>query len=485
MANIKYQQRSLLLLLPLGLLAVASYALDKRIPIGISPKLQSQLLDLMRIIIPGFFAVAVAFLLPTIKRSLQITAVIVNYIALAWFSHVRYGDFFTQPTAWILSSLVTTLILLPSNDSDGESEGLSFKNLIIKTIGVMIMPALTMLTIVVVIKNIEHSILITFTSVFIDSFLSCLFVPIYEVMLTLGFSSLLNSLVSLQNESVTIHAMLNSIMLVNMISLPAIILTRALFSKNYSCLFVFFLALIVFLTSKIGTCISVELMILLLMYPGSYLTLCLSSIIIFFISVYMQLPSVTSFYMLYQPDLIIRNLTFLQLNSTYYELMILAALIPVTTQILLTRIGKINHLKNKLRHKYRNSGYNIKDIRNPDLLLISILNAIGGTSNLRKVFIKNEALHIVVFDYRKITPTQLNLVSGRRAEFIRAEDTIRLSLGSLSYIVYKRLSNIIEDSDGFVNNEIELFEQFNIKEYVENIQEKSKIERLRLDTDKT
>ena len=226
-------------------------------------------------------------------------------------------------------------------------------------------------------------------------------------------------------------------------------------------------------------------MILLLMYPGSYLTLCLSSIIIFFISVYMQLPSVTSFYMLYQPDLIIRNLTFLQLNSTYYELMILAALIPVTTQILLTRIGKINHLKNKLRHKYRNSGYNIKDIRNPDLLLISILNAIGGTSNLRKVFIKNEALHIVVFDYRKITPTQLNLVSGRRAEFIRAEDTIRLSLGSLSYIVYKRLSNIIEDSDGFVNNEIELFEQFNIKEYVENIQEKSKIERLRLDTDKT
>ncbi|MGN0902959.1 MAG: hypothetical protein ACI4M9_06720, partial [Succinivibrio sp.] len=56
----KYQQRSMLLLLPLGLLAIVSFALDKRIPIGIDFTVQSILLKLCRTMIPGFFAIAVA-----------------------------------------------------------------------------------------------------------------------------------------------------------------------------------------------------------------------------------------------------------------------------------------------------------------------------------------------------------------------------------------------------------------------------------------
>ena len=40
-----YQKRSLVMLLPLGLLAVSSYALDKRIPLGISFDMQHILLQ--------------------------------------------------------------------------------------------------------------------------------------------------------------------------------------------------------------------------------------------------------------------------------------------------------------------------------------------------------------------------------------------------------------------------------------------------------
>ena len=64
----KYQQRSMLLLMPLGLLAIASYALDKRIPIGIDFNLQNILLELSRTLITGFFEIAIACMVANFNR---------------------------------------------------------------------------------------------------------------------------------------------------------------------------------------------------------------------------------------------------------------------------------------------------------------------------------------------------------------------------------------------------------------------------------
>ena len=255
MNNANYQQRSLLLLFPLGLLAIASFALDKRIPIGIDFTVQTILLEICRTMLPGLFAVSVACLIPTFNRFYQLFAVGLNYSLLCGISIVFYPHLFSQPTAWVISSLASTMFMLPSHDLDQSAERASFGAILIKLTGVLFVPALILLSFVVIIKNIEHSILITFTSVFVDSFLSCLFVPIYEIMLTLGFSSLLNSLVSLQTESDTIHAMLNSILMTNLFALPSLILVRAFMAKSYNRLFLVFLAMITCLTSKIGSCI--------------------------------------------------------------------------------------------------------------------------------------------------------------------------------------------------------------------------------------
>lgn len=470
MPSSKFQQKSLLLLLPLGLLAIVSYALDKRIPTLLDIESQTLLLETCRIILPGFFAIAAACMVPTFNRKLQIATVAFIYSVLVAFSLSKYQNFFTQPTSWILSSLVATLFLLPN--SDIETEDLSFRSLLSKVFCICTFPFIALFTIMVVVKNIEHSILITFTSVFLDSFLSCLFVPIYEIMLTLGFSSLLNSLVSLQSESAIIQAMLNSIMLTNMISLPAIIITRASFAKSYNRLFLVFLAFITCLTSKIGTCISVELLILMFFYPGTFLALCVSSIFLFFLNLSLQLGTFTSFYMLYQPDLILRNLAFLQLSSSHFAVIFFSILIPLAMQIIISKIGKINHLKNKLKRRFRNSGFNLRDIKNPDLFLISILNGIGGKSNLKAVWIDNDFLFIKVFNYKKVVIPQINLISKRRIEFIRSENNLRIPLGTLSFIVWKRLNNIVEESSNYTTDEVELSEQFDLKNYVLNLQEK-------------
>ena len=81
-----YQKRSLVMLLPLGLLAVSSYALDKRIPLGISFDMQHILLQFFSLVMPGLFAIAVSSLMPTSNRFYQLLAVGFNYSFLTCIS---------------------------------------------------------------------------------------------------------------------------------------------------------------------------------------------------------------------------------------------------------------------------------------------------------------------------------------------------------------------------------------------------------------
>ncbi len=480
-----YHHRSVFLLLPIGLMAIVSYALDKRIPVGIDINAQTAMLEAFRIIIPAFFAVAIGFMLPTISRIAQISAILLNYTAMALFSLANFHSFFSQPTSWIVASLTCTLFFLPSAESEGDSEGLSFNRVLAKLFGTITLPPLTLLAIFVFIKNIEHSISITFTSVFLNSLLSCLFVPLYEIMLTLGFSSSLNSLVSMQVESDTLKAILNSILLTNTLALPAVITSRALFSRSYNRMFLVFLAIMACMSSKIGTCISVELMILLFFFPGTYSVLCISSIALFFVNIYLKLGSLTSFYLLYQPDLVIKNLAFLHLGRAHFAVIILSVAIPFVFQAIVSRVGKINHLKQKLRRRYDSSYFKVSDVKNPDLLAISILKIIGGKSNLREVMLYGESIRISFYSYTLMHRSQLNAIFRKRFRVDQSRQLLELNIGSMAYIVFKRLDNIAKESLNLNPNEIELSSQFNIMEYVQTIQEKNRIERYRLDTDKT
>lgn len=467
----KYSKRSMFLLLPVGLLAIASYALDKRIPLDIDYNLQSILMQIFRIVLPGIFAICVACLMPTSNRFFQLLAVGFNYSILSSISLSQYSNLFTQPTAWIIASLSATLFLLPSNDKDSENENVSFFTFLYKLIGIIVMPTLTLIGFVVIVKNIEHSIFITFTSVFVESVLACLFVPIYEIMLTLGFSASLNSLVSLQVDSETVNAILNSIILTNIIALPALIFTRAMVATQYNRFFLVLLAIITCLSSRIGACVSIELAILLFFFPGTLIVLCTSSILIFFVSYYLQLATFTNFYMLYEPDLILKNLTLLHVTPLHYYAIVMAIIIPPALQLFFSKLGVINTLKNTLRSNDKIAGIKFNQMQNPDLMLIAILKNVGGISNICGTSSIGNELYVKVHSLKKVSTFRLSLLGKNRISYLRAFNEIKFNLGAQTKTIYKRMSNIILESQRYSQNVIHVAKPFNIDNHLKELQE--------------
>ena len=466
-----YQKRSLVMLLPLGLLAVSSYALDKRIPLGISFDMQHILLQFFSLVMPGLFAIAVSSLMPTSNRFSQLLAVGFNYSFLTCISKLFYQYTFTQPTAIVIASLTATLFLLPSNDLDSDNDNITFFSFLSKAIGILLTPLISLICFVVIIKNVEHSILITFTTVFIESTLSCIFVPIYEFMLTFGFSSVLNSVVSVQTNSETVNAILNSITLTNLVSLPVIILTKALFSDSYSRIFLVFLALITCLSAKIGSCISIELAILMFFFPGTLIALCLSSVVVFFFCYNMQLQTFTSFYMLYEPDLVLKNLTLLHINTYHHYAIALSVVCPILIQIAFSKIGLLNLLKDKFKSSDKIAGYKPSQLTNPDLQLIAILKALGGISNICNTSLIGNELYVKVFKYKRISTFRLNLFGKNKITYLRAFSEVKFSFGLNSQIIYQRLQNILSDSKNYNQSYISLTRPFDINEYLNNLQE--------------
>ena len=290
-------------------------------------------------------------------------------------------------------------------------------------------------------------------------------------MLTFGFSSVLNSVVSVQTNSETVNAILNSITLTNLVSLPVIILTKALFSDSYSRIFLVFLALITCLSAKIGSCISIELAILMFFFPGTLIALCLSSVVVFFFCYNMQLQTFTSFYMLYEPDLLLKNLTLLHINTYHHYAIALSVVCPILIQIAFSKIGLLNLLKDKFKSSDKIAGYKPSQLTNPDLQLIAILKALGGISNICNTSLIGNELYVRVFKYKRISTFRLNLFGKNKITYLRAFSEVKFSFGLNSQIIYQRLQNILSDSKNYNQSYISLTRPFDINEYLNNLQE--------------
>ena len=243
-------------------------------------------------------------------------------------------------------------------------------------------------------------------------------------------------------------------------------MVRAYLAKSYNRLFLVFLAMITCLTSKIGSCISVELSILMFFYPGTLIVLCISSVMLFFLSLYLDLSTFTNFFMLYQPDLVLKNLAFFQLSTSHYALMLTAVIVPAIIQVILLKIGTVNYLKNKFKKRSITGGLSIDEIDNPELLLIAILKNIGGKSNIETVSKLGNELIIKVFNYKLISSRELGKLGSKKVLFIRSINKIKLDLGSMTNVIYTRLHNIVSDSANYNQNEVSLSEPFNFEGYI-------------------
>ena len=75
-----YQHRSILLLLPLMLLAISTWALSNQVAPQLDPGTRNYLLLTGRIFFPGLFVLMVAFVVPTVDRFVQLSVVAAVYV---------------------------------------------------------------------------------------------------------------------------------------------------------------------------------------------------------------------------------------------------------------------------------------------------------------------------------------------------------------------------------------------------------------------
>ncbi len=456
------QPRYLLLLLPIALLALASYALDLRSNFTWPLSLQSYLITISRIIFPGFFALGASFLVPTTSRSLQLFVVFSNYFLLTLFCQSNLPEFFAQPTTIVLSSLSATLALLPDLDLGVRKKERPLAKLW-EFILAFSLPTFTLLILFVVVTQLNNFIALSLSKNLVSSLTSCIVAPIYILMQALGFSSILNAVANLQYNSIFTTSVLNSVVLTNLIALPIIILTRASISQGGSRLFLCFFGLVVALTSHIGTCISIELCILLLFFQGSFISLCVSSIGLFFLSLYYKLPALSNFFLLYQPDLSFKHKIILLLPEQYLTMFLSAIAIPFILQIIMghlyvfksfnrRRIGPELNLKLKLNSK-----------SNPDLYVIAILRSCGGLSNLRQVSRQGRVCYIKVNNPDLVSYEQLNKICHKRTRFERNNNIYILDVGDKSAVITQKLKEMIAEVPETSDNLIPLSQEFIIR----------------------
>ena len=185
----------------------------------------------------------------------------------------------------------------------------------------------------------------------------------------------------------------------------------------------------------------------------------------------MQLQTFTSFYMLYEPDLVLKNLTLLHINTYHHYAIALSVVCPILIQIAFSKIGLLNLLKDKFKNSDKIAGYKPSQLTNPDLQLIAILKALGGISNICNTSLIGNELYVKVFKYKRISTFRLNLFGKNKITYLRAFSEVKFSFGLNSQIIYQRLQNILSDSKNYNQSYISLTRPFDINEYLNNLQE--------------
>lgn len=439
----RHHRRSICLLLPLVCLAVFSFALDPRMPHNISEPLRLNFLALVRVVIPCLFAVNAALLIPATYRSLQLLTVIISYACLLAATLQYMPQFFYCPTACVLAALTSTIAHLPSG-SRGRTPPLL--HLLARFAMAFVTPVIFYIILLAIAGRLDNFIALTLTSSFVTSLYAAIIVPGYTVMQTMGFNSIFNSVDILQHNELHINCLADVIMLVNTVSLPAVMLARSCFVSPGKRIFLCLLGFITILTSQVGSCVSLELAMLLFFYPGTYMTLLGCSVLIYLFCLNAGFGNFTSFGWLYHPDLIMENLNLLNLPARDYFCLGFALLLPVFSVFLFITLGQ--KLKTRYKPKIRASlnGYSIRPDSQADLYVLGLLRALGGISNLRMASSRGSEVLIEVEDSGRVSEQVLKTVCQRRARFDRRRNLYVCDLGSHSHVIETRLNNLLADN---------------------------------------
>ncbi|MCR5537082.1 MAG: hypothetical protein K6F05_06685 [Succinivibrio sp.] len=462
----RYQQRSLMLLIPLVLTALCTYAFSPTFgEVLFSEGFALYAHNLGDFCFPLCFTLTAALLIPAISRTLQLFTVSLNYTWLFFLAQNYLKLEFICSTACIIAALTSCIVFLPRPVRIGQFYPNEQHPLKILWLGMsaFALPGIVFATLLIISRQLELFIYHLITANFIESALSVVLAPAYLLLQSMGFQVALEIRNLEQTDAANMSAIINAVVLSNLIALPCIMWMRACFVKGWLQALLTFLGLITLITSHVGMCVSMEMAIMLLFFPGSFSALLLTSCALFLLSRNLQLDSLANLSELYQPDLRLNLPHFALLGHDYLMLCLCAALAPVLIVCALTLMQ--NHHRQRLSRHIRDnaSGFRVNSKSLPDLQVIALLRSIGGLSNLKHVNRQGSLLLLKVLNYQRVSSAALGQICLKKVQYDRQHNLFLCHLGANCYTIEQRLTRLLADAQIGEGQEIPLSQPFLIK----------------------
>ncbi|MCK0513632.1 hypothetical protein MXE38_01910 [Anaerobiospirillum sp. NML120448] len=460
-----YKQRSILILLPLMLLAICTWALN---PIN-TPELALNQRDVLllaaRIFFPGLFAIAVALVVPTFDRLFQLTTVTIVYVLSLLLTLSSNISVINSPIICVLSAVSTLLAMLPYSSFEQDRFAGQSRRLFLTLFFVVLLPVVTLLALSVIVKQFNIFILYTLEDKFGEGLLSVIYVPMYLMLQSVGLHDLVGHLITFNYKNNMVTAFVNTIIVCNIFALPATIFFRSLFTKKHINLFLTLLVVVCILTSSIGACVSLILLLLVIFYPGAFGALLITSMSCFLLSYYLHIPAITSVENLYLPDVNFNSTRefFTEGNHNFGMLAAFAVIVPCIIIELSMVLSRENLLDKKRKIRSINRGYTINANSSPELTLLAFLRALGGISNIVDVEEDGSWIYIQVINNDQVSFTALNTLGIKKLLVDNVNNLYLCDVGDQSHFLHQRLSKFIENSFTVSEKEVALSTPFNIE----------------------
>lgn len=460
-----YQHRSILLLLPLMLLAISTWALSNQVAPQLDPGTRNYLLLTGRIFFPGLFVLMVAFVVPTVDRFVQLSVVAAVYVISLLCLPGNPIDFLINPIVCVITAVSTLFALLPYQNGLEDSFVPKPKRILLTCFFVVVLPVITFICLGLILRQINTFILFTFEECFGNSMLSVIYVPIYLILQTLGAQDLVGALVTLRYQNTMVTAFVNAILVTNLIALPTTLFVRSFFTKKHVRLFLTLLVIIAIMTGSIGACVSLTLLMLLIFFPGSFSTLLVTAMSCFALSYLLEVPAITLVQNLYLPDtnLALTTMALNNVNSQIASLEAFALIFPAGLVFFAMFIQRerIRDRKRKLRSL--NVGYSIGTTSAPELNALAFLRALGGMSNIIDIAVDGPWLYIQVVNNESVSLGALNGLTQEKVVVDRAAMLYLCNVGEQSNFLHLRLTKFLENPLGEAEYEVQVSMPFHIE----------------------
>lgn len=436
----QFNQGSLILLLPLLCLALITSGLDPRGTQHFSEDLRQWLLNFSAVFFPGLFATVASFMIPTSSRSWQVLSVSIIYSFFSIVIPEIFGPNSTSPTSMVLSSMSAALVYLPAEHSfkrDALSRILQFLRAVILAIVVYVF-------VFSIISALTDFIDLTFSHHFRLKMLTAVLAPIFTLMQTVGYTDLISIISPLQSSDEDLLAVSSAVIITNLISLPMIVLCRSLIASPERRLFLISLAFIILITSHTGICLSIELTVLLLFFPGTFVLLLCSSAFLCMICYFYHCDFLEGVLSLYQPNLVLEVTDYFDLSNDDAICLLYACIIPalfiISMWVFRQRYGYIF----RDRRENRSLRYRLDRKSRPELVSLTLLRAIGGPANIVRLSRQGGELLVCVNDLSKVSKSSLRDICGRRLQTDRRRNILICKTGENSSVLLDRLNALMQ-----------------------------------------